>query len=60
VSPDRTGRAGDNDVAVLPGRVREPLGELVGAAREGLLSRPVQVGLGVLRELLGLSRHRCG
>jgi putative transposase len=38
--------------AVLPGRVQESLGELVGAAREGLLALSVEVGLGVLRELL--------
>jgi transposase-like protein len=41
-----------NDGAGLPGRVQEALGELVGAAKEGLLALSVQVGLGVLRELL--------
>ena len=41
-----------NDEAVLPERVREALGQLVGAAREGLLALSVEVGLGVLRELL--------
>jgi transposase-like protein len=41
-----------SDEAVLPGRVQEALGELVGAAKEGLLALSVQVGLGVLRELL--------
>ena len=41
-----------NDEAVLPQRVREALGELIGAAREGLLALSVEVGLGVLRELL--------
>ena len=35
-----------------PGRVQEALGQLVGAAREGLLALSVEVGLGVLRELL--------
>ncbi len=40
------------DEAVLPERVREALGQLVGAAREGLLALSVEVGLGVLRELL--------
>jgi transposase-like protein len=34
--------------AVLPARVQEALGELVGAAREGLLALSVGVGLGVL------------
>ena len=41
-----------NDEAVLPQRVQEALGELIGAAREGLLALSVEVGLGVLRELL--------
>jgi putative transposase len=38
--------------AVLPARLREALGELVGAAREGLLALSVGVGLGVLAELM--------
>ena len=38
--------------AVLPARVQEALGELVGAAREGLLALRVGVGLGVLAELM--------
>jgi len=38
--------------AVLPVRVQEALGELVGAAREGLLALSVGVGLGVLVELM--------
>ena len=38
--------------AVLPARVQEALGELVGAAREGLLALSVATGLGVLVELL--------
>ena len=33
-------------------RVRNALGEPVGAAMEGLLALLVEVGLGVLRELL--------
>jgi hypothetical protein len=41
-----------NEEVVLPERVREALGQLVGAAREGLLALSVEVGLGVLRELL--------
>jgi putative transposase len=41
-----------NDEAVLSERVREALGELVGAAEEGLFALSVEVGLGVLRELL--------
>ena len=38
--------------AVLPVRVQEALGELVGVAREGLLALSVGVGLGVLAELM--------
>jgi transposase-like protein len=41
-----------SDEAVLPERVQEALGHLVGAAKEGLLALSVEVGLGVLRELL--------
>ena len=37
---------------VLPERVQEALGELVGAASEGLLALSVGVGLGVLAELM--------
>ncbi|MGZ6576181.1 MAG: IS256 family transposase [Solirubrobacteraceae bacterium] len=40
------------DEAVLPERVQEALGELVGAAKEGLLALSVGVGLGVLTELM--------
>jgi putative transposase len=40
------------DEVVLPERVQEALGELVGSAREGLLALSVGVGLGVLAELL--------
>ena len=38
--------------SVLPERVQEALGELVGAAREGLFALSVGVGLGVLTELM--------
>ena len=41
-----------NDETVLPERVREALGQLIGVAREGLLALSVEVGLGVLGELL--------
>src|SRR5215218_7858276 len=40
------------DAAELPERVQEALGELVGAAQEGLLALSVGVGLGVLHELI--------
>ena len=42
--PDRFGQ--------LPERVQEALGELAGAAKEGLLALSVGVGLGVLAELM--------
>lgn len=38
----------------LPARVQEALGELVGAAREGLLALSVGVGLSVVHELMEL------
>jgi putative transposase len=41
-----------NDEAVLPERVQDALGQLVGAAKEGLLALSVEVGLGVLSKLL--------
>src|SRR3954463_11137397 len=40
--------------SALPARVQEALGELVGAAREGLLALSVGVGLGVVHELMEL------
>jgi hypothetical protein len=40
-----------NDESVLPERAHEALGQLVGAAKEGLLALSVSVGLGVLSEL---------
>ena len=40
------------DEVVLPARVQEALGQLVGAAKEGLLALSVGVGLGVLAELM--------
>ncbi len=36
----------------LPERVQEALGELAGAAKEGLLALSVGVGLGVLHEVM--------
>jgi transposase-like protein len=43
---------GEQRVQELPERVREALGELAGAAKEGLLALSVGVGLGVLHELM--------
>jgi putative transposase len=45
-------QAGIASETVLPVRVQEALGELVGAAKEGLLALSVGVGLGVLAELM--------
>ena len=36
----------------LPAEIREALGELVGAAREGLLALSVSIGLGVVHSLM--------
>ena len=36
----------------LPAEIQEELGELVGAAREGLLALSVSVGLGVVHSLM--------
>jgi hypothetical protein len=43
---------GDSRFEALPERVRVALGELAGAAKEGLLALSVGVGLGVLTELM--------
>jgi len=40
------------DEALLPERAQEALGQLVGAAGEGLVALSVGVGLGVLTELM--------
>ena len=44
--------AGEERIEGLPGSVQEALGELAGAAKEGLLALSVGVGLGVLHELM--------
>jgi len=43
---------GEGGIERLPQRVQEALGELAGAAKEGLLALGVGVGLGVLREMM--------
>ncbi len=43
---------GESTFDALPARVQEALGELVGAAKEGLLALSVGVGLSVLAELM--------
>src|SRR4051794_17222900 len=50
--PARPVEPGEERVEELPERVREALGELAGAAKEGLLALSVGVGLGVLHELM--------
>ena len=44
--------ANDESIEGLPPSVLEALGELAGAAKEGLLALSVGVGLGVLHELM--------
>jgi hypothetical protein len=44
--------ANEEGVEGLPASVLEALGELAGAAKEGLLALSVGVGLGVLYELM--------
>ena len=44
--------AGEERIEGLPESVQEALGELAGAAKEGLLALSVGVGLGVLHELM--------
>src|SRR4051795_11551720 len=43
---------GEGRIERLPQRVQEALGELTGAAKEGLLALSVGVGLGVLHEIM--------
>jgi hypothetical protein len=43
----------EGSVSELPERVQDALGELAGAAKEGLLALSVGVGLGVLHEVMG-------
>jgi transposase-like protein len=43
---------GEGRIERLPQRVQDVLGELAGAAKEGLLALSVRVGLGVLHELI--------
>jgi putative transposase len=45
-------QAATTQQAVLPAGVQDALGELVGAAKEGLLALSVGVGLGVMAELM--------
>jgi len=49
---DGSDEIGQSKFDALPERVQEALGELAGAAKEGLLAVSVGVGLGVLGELM--------
>jgi putative transposase len=56
-----TSAASAAEASALPERVQEALGELVGAAKEGLLALSVGVGLGVLHELMACEvQEVCG
>ena len=50
----------DREDSPLPPKVQEALGEMVGAAREGLLALSVGVGLSVVAELMESRGHRGG
>jgi putative transposase len=52
VSGPKVGTTIDAIESPLPPQIQEALGELVGAAREGLLALSVGVGLGVVHELM--------
>src|SRR3954467_15268895 len=52
VDHEADGEAGAGRVERLPRRVQDALGELVGAAKEGLMALSVGAGLGVLHELM--------
>ncbi len=52
VSPPQVATPTEARGASLPDHIQEALGELAGAAREGLMALSVGVGLGVLHELL--------
>jgi putative transposase len=54
VSTPKVVTALDASESPLPAQIQEALGELVGAAREGLLALSVGVGLGVVHELMEL------
>jgi putative transposase len=53
VAAERVVTASETSESPLPPQIQEALGELVGAAREGLLALSVGVGLGVVHELMG-------
>ncbi len=52
VPASKVATATENAESPLPPQIQEALGELVGAAKEGLLALSVGVGLGVVHELM--------
>ncbi len=52
VSPAQVATPDEACTAELPDHVQEALGELAGAAKEGLMALSVAAGLGVLHELM--------
>ena len=54
VSGLQVGTAAEVSELPLPAEIQEALGELVGAAREGLLALSVGLGLSVVHELMRL------
>jgi transposase-like protein len=52
VSASKVATATEDAQSPLPPQIQEALGELVGAAKEGLLALSVGVGLGVVHELM--------
>lgn len=54
VNTSQVATAAEAEESPLPAQIQEALGELVGAAKEGLLALSVGVGLGVVHELMEL------
>ena len=52
VTPEQVAMAEQHRRGELPDRIEGALGELAGAAKEGLMALSVGVGLGVLHELM--------
>ncbi len=52
VTPEQVAMAEQHRRGELPDRIEGALGELTGAAKEGLMALSVGVGLGVLHELM--------
>src|SRR5688572_32868467 len=57
VTPEQVAMAEQHRRGELPDRIEGALGELAGAAKEGLMALSVGVGLGVLHELMAAERQ---